>query len=503
MANNYKVKVQVEIAACGDDVDDAPTKSGVGAFEHVISAEQAHSIDACEQRLLQTNYAALRDAFAHHLNAVSQQYALGVVGSLAECEVKPYRVDGEIGRITFDTYWVEEIEETADDKAKCAFPMLHAQEWYRTTGFKEVALVYGSVEKSYRKTTALINRVRHQEEATPSRTLRENTEGEGQQIMAYMEQQATTVLQEYGFTPDGAPTEAATDHRQQTLVTLPPEQVAPAIQACAPEPEWVAEMQNNPVSYEDPAHSASVSLDDVCVKRQKATRKKSEEPAEERKRVYNTIAHIAHTGKSYIINGQGVANVLRLVLAFLLRNHLLTYNLLFFVDGQRTLYTTILCAFAWLSSFQIILDWYHLEKRCKEQLSMALKGRVIRNTLLDELLPCLWHGCVDRAIALLQSVDSTKIKNQKALADLIGYLERNRPYIPCYSVRKRLGLRNSSNRGEKANDLVVSDRQKHKGMSWSKPGSVALAAVTALVRNQEYKRWFQTGTLSFSFSPSV
>lgn len=502
MANNYKVKVQVEIAACGDDADDAPNRSGIGAFGYVISAEQAHSIDACEQRLLQTNYAALRDAFAHHLNAVSQQYALGVTGSLADCLVKPYRVDGEIGRITFDTYWVEEMEETADNKAKCAFPTLHAQEWYRTTGFKEVAMAYGSTEKSYRKTTALINRVRHQEDATPSRTLRENTESEGQQIMASMERWATTILQEYGFTPDGAPTETATDHGQQRLVTLSPEQVTPAIQACAPEPEWVAEMQNNPVSYEDSAHSASVSLDDVCVKRQKATRTESEEPVEEHKRVYNTIAHIAHAGKSYIINGQGVASVLRLVLAFLLRNHLLTYNLLFFVDGQRTLYTTILCAFAWLSSFQIILDWYHLVKRCKEQLSMALKGRVIRNALLDELLPCLWHGCVDKAIALLQSVDSTKIKNQKALADLIGYLERNCPYIPCYSVRKRLGLCNSSNQGEKANDLVVSDRQKNNGMSWSKPGSVALAAVTALVRNQEYKRWFQTGTLSFSFCAS-
>jgi len=338
MPNNYKVKVQVEIAACGDDVDDAPAKSGVGAFEHVISAEQAHSIDACEQRLLQTNYAALRDAFAHHLEVVSQQYALEVAGSLAEREVKPYQVDGEVGRITFDTYWIEEMEETAGDKAKYAFPTLHAREWYRTTGFKEVAMAYGSTEKSYRKTTALINRVRHQEDATPSRTWWENTEGEGQQIMAYMEQQATTILQEYGYTPDGAPTETAADHSQQTLVTLPPEQVTSALQACVPEPEWVAEMQNNPVSYEDPAHSASVSLDDVCVKRQKATRKASEEPAEERKRVCNTIAHIAHAGKSYIINGQGVANVLRLVLAFLLRNHLLTYNLLFFVDGQRTLY---------------------------------------------------------------------------------------------------------------------------------------------------------------------
>jgi hypothetical protein len=104
--------------------------------------------------------------------------------------------------------------------------------------------------------------------------------------------------------------ETAAGHSQQTLVTLPPEQVASAIRACAPEPEWVAEMQNTPISYEDPAHSASVSLDDVCVKRQKATRKVFEESVEERKRVYNTIAHIAHAGQSYIINGQGVANVL-------------------------------------------------------------------------------------------------------------------------------------------------------------------------------------------------
>jgi hypothetical protein len=195
--------------------------------------------------------------------------------------------------------------------------------------------------------------------------------------------------------------------------------------------------------------------------------------------------------------------VLRLVLAFLLHNHLLQYNLIFFVDGQRTLYTAILRAFAWLQSVQIILDWYHLENRCKEQLSLALKGRVIRNTLLEQLCPFLWHGCVDRAIALLQAVEPDKVKNQEALDTLIGYLERNRPYLPCYAVRKRLGLRNSSNRGEKANDLVVSDRQKHNGMSWSKPGSVALAAITALVRNQEYKRWFQAATLSFSFSPAA
>jgi hypothetical protein len=196
-------------------------------------------------------------------------------------------------------------------------------------------------------------------------------------------------------------------------------------------------------------------------------------------------------------------SVLRLVLAFLLHNHLLSHNLIFFVDGHRTLYTAILAAFSWFPSFQIILDWYHLQKRCQEQLSLALKGRALRNALLQQVLPCLWHGWVDRAIALLQAVEPAQIKDQAALETLMGYLQRNRPYLPCYAVRKRLGLRNSSNLGEKANDLIVSDRQKHNGMSWSKPGSVALATVTALVRNREYKRWFQTGTLSFTFSPAV
>jgi len=500
MANNYKIKVRVEIEACADTTTDGPIKKGVGAFERVISAEQAHSIDECEQILLQTNYEAVRDALACHLSAVSRQYALEVAGSLARCQVKPYRVDGEVGRITFDCYWVEPTN--GPDIAPSPFPALHAQEWYRTAGFKEIALAYGTTEESYRQAAALINRVRHQPGATPSRTLRENTEAEGRQVMAYLEQRATNILQEHGFTAEGAPAEAAGDRVQPTLVTLSPERVERAVQACAPEPEWAAEMARNPVPYEDPTCSTHVSLDDVGVKGQKATRKKSEASRQEPKRVYNTIAHIAHAGQSYILTGQGVARVLRLVLAFLLHNQLLKHNLLFFVDGQRTLYTAILAAFPWLKALQIVLDWFHLEKRCKEELSRALKGREIRNGLLEELLPCLWHGCVDRAIARLRAVEPIHIKDEKALSDLIGYLERNRPYIPCYSVRKQLGLPNSSNRGEKANDLVVSARQKHNGMSWSKPGSVALAAVTALVRNGEYKCWFQTGTLSFAFSAS-
>ena len=84
--------------------------------------------------------------------------------------------------------------------------------------------------------------------------------------------------------------------------------------------------------------------------------------------------------------------------------------------------------------------------------------------------------------------------------ELIGYLERNRPNIPCYAVRKRLGLRNSSQLGEKMNDVVVADRQKHRGMSWSVAGSTALASLTALVKNGEVAHWLKNGTLEFKLA---
>ncbi len=109
----------------------------------------------------------------------------------------------------------------------------------------------------------------------------------------------------------------------------------------------------------------------------------------------------------------------------------------------------------------------------------------------------LWDGLIDEAQEYLRCVIQDKIKNRDALNVLIGYIERNRLNIPCYALRKELGLRNSSNIGEKMNDLVVSDRQKHNGMSWSKAGSVALATVTVLVRNNEYKKWFTKGQIQF------
>ena len=189
--------------------------------------------------------------------------------------------------------------------------------------------------------------------------------------------------------------------------------------------------------------------------------------------------------------------VLNYLIAFLFNNGLTGNRFQFFTDGHTILNKAIIKSFSWYKNIGIILDWYHLEKKCKEQLSMALKGYKIRNQILEQLMPILWHGITDTGIVLLNTLDDALIKDTSKLDKLIEYLKRNKPYIPCYAIRKELGLRNSSNIGEKMNDLVVSNRQKHNGMSWSKDGSIALASITALKRNKESKKWFQEKELSF------
>ncbi len=117
--------------------------------------------------------------------------------------------------------------------------------------------------------------------------------------------------------------------------------------------------------------------------------------------------------------------------------------------------------------------------------------------MLSRLLTLLWRGRGDAAIAYLRDLDPEKIKPGQSVVTLIGYFERNRDYIPCYVLRKQLGLRNSSNREEKANDLCVAGRQKRRGMSWSKAGSVAMASVVTVSRNQQLIRWSKTHRLDY------
>jgi len=210
-----------------------------------------------------------------------------------------------------------------------------------------------------------------------------------------------------------------------------------------------------------------------------------------RKYVHQTVAHLQYQEQSYCMTGQGVPAVLRTLVGYLLTHALLGRRLQFFVDGQTTLHAAILRAFSWFTNLDMILDWSHLQDKCARQLSLAMKGASLRNETLTDLSNLLWYGRVDSARAFLRNLPRETLKKPDAIRGLIGYLDRNQAYIPCYEVRQRLRLRNSSQIGEKMNDLLVSHRQKHKGMSWSVSGSQSMAALETLKRNGEYQHWFE------------
>jgi len=409
-------------------------------------------------------------------------------------------VDGEVGRFEFATHSVLHGDALKYNTAIDLFAELKGKEFYRTIGFKEIAMIYGDTEKSYRKTAKLINRIRYQvEEGTPYRTLQENTEKEGSNLIDYVEEKTKRILIENGFAEDGVCQGNNAAYANQP-VTISQERIIEAAKTCL-DSDIGDETLSNPVCYEDPENTVNISIDDVNVKKQEETRQKGGNPEEtKRKYVHNTVVHVSKGDRSYTLNGYGIKTVLCFLIAFIFNNNLIGDRLQFFTDGHRILNETILKCFNWFNNIGIILDWFHLVKKCKEQLSMAMKGRVVRNEVLEQLLPLLWHGLTDKAIALIEETDRRQIKNQAVMEKLVGYLHRNKPYIPCYAIRKQLGLRNSSNIGEKMNDLIVSDRQKHNGMSWSKPGSVALASVTALKRNKETKRWFEKQELEFKMA---
>jgi hypothetical protein len=408
-----------------------------------------------------------------------------------------------VGRFQFNTHrWIDQSG-FSYNSATDFFPVLKGKQWYRTVGFKEIAIIMGDVVSSYRSTTKLINRVRYQQlEGTPYRTLQANTEKEGAELIDFLEKKTTLILKRHQFDEDGTYKDDSKDSSSAKAVVIPERKIKEA--AAALDNHYsVEELLNNPVAFEDASESVNIAIDDVSVKRQSETRRKSSKPVEEsnkRKYAHHTVIRIDKGQKRYSLVGAGIKEAIRYLIAFLLSNGLRGYRFQFFTDGHKVLNDTIRSCFSWNRNWGIILDWFHLVKKCKELLSMAMNGRIVRNEILREVMPLLWHGLTDKAIGLLKGIEAEKVKNDEKLSKLIAYLERNKEMIPCYAIRKSLGLRNSSAIGEKMNDLIVSSRQKHNGMSWSKIGSLALAALTTAKLNGESQVWLTKRRLKFKLA---
>lgn len=109
-------------------------------------------------------------------------------------------------------------------------------------------------------------------------------------------------------------------------------------------------------------------------------------------------------------------------------------------------------------------------------------------------------GGTDEAITFLQQVDPKLIKNFAAQDKLITYLQLSQALYPGFSGKTRNLTYVIVATWENTLLICLSQTDKNSGgMSWSKMGSGAKASVTALVKNNEYKQWFETNTLNFTF----
>lgn len=406
-----------------------------------------------------------------------------------------YIIESEAGKLSLHLFACVQ-----NHKPDSVFPILCKNQHLLSLSYQELSMQMCSIT-SYRNAVAILNRMirRGTQDSISLRTLSDFIVKAGEEIAAYQETFAEQVLEEHGFDPEHVVPNSPPRNeiaRPQTK-EIPQSRVEKAVTACnrtRTEQEKVEPIRLQ-MRLEEPCQTTYVSIDEIGVTRQKDSRTK--ESARDTKYVENTVVQITHGIGKYVFAGVEMKRVMKTLLAFLLFHDLLVdKDLVFFTDGARNLRNSIETLFAF-RPYTIILDWYHLEKKCREYLSSALRGKAIRDQILEKVLSYLWVGNTEMATVFLLGLGEDKVRNRDWLENLVKYLDRNYSYIPCYALRKELGLKNSSNLVEKANDMVVAQRQKHNGMSWSRKGSAALSHIRAVYLNGEQEAWNQTKSLRF------
>ena len=367
----------------------------------------------------------------------------------------------------------------------------------RSTSLRELYLRLVS-KLSYRDTTDVLNRALHREggDGVRTSTMEDWVESFGESLSEGYTSKAEEILESYhidkqsGIISDGA--------------SLPPSVLNPELPAVIGEKQarhLITEYNRGrdrmtKLKYDDLASGIEdgtgrccyISVDDIGVRFQKPQRKGK--CKKDRSFIENTVIHIQAEGKQYTLTAIGMDKAFKLLVAFLLENKLMEdHRLIFFSDGATCIRDNIEKYFGF-RQHTIILDWLHLEKKCNEFLSMGIKGsKEEKQRIKKDLASILWTGRYQNAINYLESLKKSQVRNSVKIGELKDYIRRKSPNLACYALRHELSLRISSNRVEKANDLVVATRQKHNGMSWSRNGSGALAVITATMINGEMEGW--------------
>jgi Uncharacterised protein family (UPF0236) len=289
-----------------------------------------------------------------------------------------------------------------------------------------------------------------------------------------------------GLVDDDPPSDNSKKEAQAEWEQVPAEWIATGFPDCEPA---------CPLDWDKEKHKPQPRVvDDGFVIVEPDEVKTKAQPSTGRKEVWTFTAVVLAAGLQYAFAEATAEGLWLQVAALLVDLGVLSgqRRLLVLGDGASWIRT-------WFESLGVypkamILCWWHLRKRCYQQMSSAGGPKERRRAFEKELLDQLWEGKVEAAIELLKGALEW-VNNPAAVKELIEYLENRRAYIPHYQQRQRAGLWIASTRVEKFNDWEVSGRCKHQGMSWTPQGVLALAAMEAARRNGELDSWRRDGVL--------
>ena len=374
---------------------------------------------------------------------------------------------------------------------------------------------------SYRHSEELMNESLNrsaEEERFESRTLCRRAERIGKEMKAGLERQSREILDSYGI-GDGAEDshiEAEKREPQGTQWRYEEKEVRKIAEEYNRNHEDADERISEAAIqhvYEKAECATYICPDDIGVHKQKehrkSTRQAEQGETEKKQRQYieNTVISVHMQGagdeayRTRYFAGVGMRMVFFWTLAFLLASgNLREKKLIIFSDGAANIRTTVKDVFGF-RPYEINLDWFHLRRKLEQMLSMGICDSEKRKEMLCKLTRILWAGNVDFALKYIEGIDPEYIKSKNALDKLKTYLNKHQAEIPCYAIRKKLGLRNSSQSAESANYTVVATRQKASGMSWSNTGSEALTIIRAAYENGEIDNWFRTRSFSMLNNP--
>lgn len=254
--------------------------------------------------------------------------------------------------------------------------------------------------------------------------------------------------------------------------------------------EWVSRSQtqiktiavlSEVAIYEENSPEVILMMDDVGVKAQKP-HKKIERKADDAKRLDTTVVLLQDSKQTYQYATKGINKKGETIYGIqeAIIDKVCTYHdlekpipIVAITDGARSIRLVLESIFGlWVC---IILDWYHLQLKVKNLMSMIACNKEDKIVYINELKSLLWVGNTAEAIIYIDNM--SRVKNAQKQKELRDYLQKHQSEIINYGLRQACNKTIGSGRAEKANDLVVAHRQKKKGMAWSPTGSSSLAII--------------------------